>query len=213
MNTKCPPQPTLSSLARLHEVKLDPYHEAILDSARRSCGGPAPVRHRLLAEAHDLLALSQGSGRVRLSWLDLSCGLRAKIEMEVPVPCLPEPNGSLEVKSRAVLGLIYPPEAIVLPLPGAAFVRILQPKHLWLSNCSSDHNQVLCLGTSLPAGIPVREILILSYFALSVQAVQMDQMDPAGVLNPAAADWWQRNTSRIPLTREPFLRTEVNDAK
>jgi hypothetical protein len=30
------------------------------------------------------------------------------------------------------------------------------------------------------------------------------------VLNPAAADWWQQNTDRIPLTREPFLHREVD---
>jgi hypothetical protein len=149
---------------------------------------------------------------MRVSWIDLSCGLRAKLELEVPVPCLSDPGSPLQIAPKAVLGLTYPAESIVLPMPGYAFVRLLHPSLVWHSNVSRDHNQILCLGPSLPAGIPVREILLLSYFALSLQAIQIDQMDPAGVLNPAAADWWQRNASRIPLSREPFLRPEVNHA-
>jgi hypothetical protein len=41
-----------------------------------------------------------------------------------------------------------------------------------------------------------------------MQNTLIDRLDPAGVLNPAAAEWWQRNTHLIPLTREPFLRKE-----
>jgi hypothetical protein len=163
----------------------------------------------LIAEARDLLALAQLSGRLIVHWLDLSAGLRAKVEMAVPVPCLPDPAGALQVAPRALLGLIYPPEAIIMPSPGYAFVRVLMPRPVWHSNVSPDSDQVLCLGPRLPAGIPLKEILLMTYGALSMQTTQLDLMDPAGVLNPAAADWWQRNAQRIPLTREPFLRTEV----
>ena len=95
---------------------------------------------------------------------------------------------------------------MLTPQPGYAFVSILQPRPVWHSNVSPDQNQVLCLGPQLPAGIPLKEIILMTYGALTLQTTQLDRLDPAGVLNPAAAEWWQHNTQWIPLTREPFLR-------
>ena len=208
--TASSPAPSPSrSLCDLPRLPLDGYHQAMWESAQKSCGGPPACRHRLSAEAHDLLALAQLSGRMHVHWLELSAGLRAKVGLDVPVPCLPDPAGSLQVAPRALLGLLYPQEAMLMPLPGYAFVRILLPRPVWHSNVSPDPNQVLCLGPSLPAGIPLKEIMLMTYGALSMQTTQLDLLNPAGVLNPAAADWWQRNPTRIPLTREPFLRQEV----
>ena len=209
MNATSPARPLSFSLSNLHEMPLFGYHQAILESAQKICAGPAACRHRLIAEAHDLLALAQLSGRLHVHWLDLSAGLRAKVELEVPVPCLPNPAGPLQVAPRALLGVIYPQEAMLMPQPGFAFIRILQPRPVWHSNVSPDQNQVLCLGPQLPAGMPLREIILMTYGALTLQTTQLDLHDPAGVLNPAAAEWWQRSTELIPLTRQPFLRNEV----
>jgi hypothetical protein len=197
-------------LSALPGLALDAYHHGIWDSASKVCGGPAACRQRMLAEAHDLLAMAQVSGRLLVHWLDLSCGLRAKVELEVPVPCLPGASGSLQLAPRALLGLMYPQETMFVSLPGYSFVRILMPRPVWHSNVTPDHNQALCLGPRLPAGIPLREIVLMTYGALTMQTTQLDLLDPAGVLNPAAADWWQHNSNLIPLTREPFLRSEVN---
>lgn len=212
MNAPSPTPLCSHSLSSLHQMPLDGFHQALWESVRKICGGPAACRHRLSAEAHDLLALAQYFGRLRVLWLDLSAGLRAKVELEVPVPCLPDPDGPLQVASCALLGLLYPQEAMLLPQPGYAFVRILQPRPVWHSNVSPDHHQVLCLGPSLPAGIPLKEIILMTYGALSMQTTQLDLLNPAGVLSPAAAEWWQRNTRLIPLSREPFQRQEVKHA-
>ena len=203
------PRPAAAGLFNLHQVRLDEFHQGVWELAQKVCGGPAPCRHRLVAEARDLLALAQISGRLQVRWIDLAAGLRAKLEMEVPVPCLPDQGGPLQVASRAVLGVMYPQEAVFLPQPGYAFVRILEPRPVWHSNVSTDHNQVLCLGPSLPAGIPLKEIILMTYGALTLQTMQINLLDPAGVLNAAAAVWWQANARRIPLTDEPFIRTEV----
>jgi hypothetical protein len=208
MNAISPPQVLPGSLSNLPEVPLNAHYQAIWEAAQKICGGPPACRHRMIAEAHDLLVLAQLSTRLLVHWLDLSSGLRAKVEMDVPTPCLPDPAGPLQVAPRALLGVMYPQEAMVMPLPGYAFVRILAPRPVWCSNVSNDPNQVLCLGPRLPAGTPLKEIILMTYGALSLQTTQINLLDPAGVLNPAAADWWQRNTSRIPLTREPFLRSE-----
>ena len=212
MNTPNPTPPRSFNLSNLNEMPLIGYHQAIWESAQKICNGPVVCRHRLLAEAHDLLALAQLSGRLLVHWLDLSVGLRAKVELEVPVPCLPNPAGPLQVAPRALLGVIYPQEAMLLPQPGYAFIRILQPRPVWHSNVSPDQNQALCLGPQLPAGMPLKEILLMTYGALTMQTTQLDLLDPAGVLNPAAADWWQHSSKLIPLSREPFLRNEVNHA-
>lgn len=211
MNATVPTTPPRIGLANLHELTLDSYYQAIWESARKNCGGPAACRHRLLAEAHDLLALSQHSHRLIVHWLELSVDLRAKVELEVPVAHWPDPAGPLRVAPRALLGLHYPREAMLAPQPGYAFVRILAPRPVWHSNVSSDPNQVLCLGPKLPAGIPISEVILMAYGALTLQTTQLDLYDPAGVLNPAAADWWQRNPNLIPLTREPFIRDEVKN--
>jgi hypothetical protein len=45
----------------------------------------------------------------------------------------------------------------------------------------------------------------MAYSALSMQSIQIDSFDPAGVMNAPAATWWQANVDRIPLTTAPFL--------
>lgn len=207
MNAIKPPPGPAPNLANLSSVQLDAHHRAILEAAEKQCNGPPSCRHRKIAEARELLALAQISDRLVFHWLDLSADLRAKVEMRVPVACLPDPNGPLQIAQRALLGIMYPEKAAILPLPGFVFVRILAPGPAWYSVVSADPNQVLCLG-SQPAGVRLIEIILCTYGALSLQATLLDVSDPAGVLNPAAADWWQRNTNLIPLTKEPFLQRE-----
>lgn len=202
-------RPAPTGLAALSRLGLNAYHQAFLDTARQTCGGPPACCQRKLAEAHDLLALAELSGRLDVHSLDLAGDLRAKVRMRVPAPCRPDPDGPLRVAPFVLLGVIYPERAAILPQPGYAFIRILAPGPIWHSNVSPDPNQVLCLGPSLPAGIPLKEIILMTYGALTMQATQLDPGDPAGVLHPEAAEWWQRNPQLIPLTVEPFLPWEV----
>ena len=48
------------------------------------------------------------------------------------------------------------------------------------------------------------DLVLMAYGALSLQTTQFSLADPAGVLNPEAARWFQANPTHIPLTREPF---------
>jgi hypothetical protein len=92
-----------------------------------------------------------------------------------------------------------------MPSPGFAFAQILSPRGVWLPNASSGPVQTLCLGSSLPASIPLVEVILLTYGALTMMTVQMNPADAAGLLNPAAAAFFQANNSLIPLSREPFI--------
>jgi hypothetical protein len=193
-------------LRRLAKIKLDDRRQGMLDASMVTCGGDPIWRGRKQAEAHDLLALSQIAPEDRLVVMpiDLRESLRAGLVIQVPVPCRPDANNRLRVLGIAMLGLTYRREAIHEHMPGWAFVQILDPHGVWLP-AVDEAKQALCLGPSLPVGVRVAELVLLSYGALSMQTTQLDERDTAGVFNPEAALWWQQNADRIPLTRTPFL--------
>lgn len=209
MSTLSPTAPA-RGLAALPEVALNERHQRMLDAALAQAGGPPVWRARKRAEARDLLALSQIAPRLRVDFLDLREAFRAVLWLKVPVPLQPDEQGQLRLAGHAVLGLMYPQEALRQPLPGYAFVRILAPGPVWLANVAPVIDQPLCLGAHLPSGgmLRVKEIVLMSYGALSMQTVMVDQYDAAGVMHVEAARWWQQHTDAIPLSRTPFLGTD-----
>ena len=60
-------------------------------------------------------------------------------------------------------------------------------------------------GTVLVNGQPGKDLVVMAYGALAMQTVQIDVLDPAGVMNAEAARWWQANIDRVPLSTAPFL--------
>lgn len=194
------------SLRNLRDVQLDERRGRLLAAALADSGGDPMWRGRKQAEAHDVLALSQVApeGRLEVLALELSQSLRALLAMQVPVPCRPDEHNRLRVADHALLGLTYPREALCQPLPGCAFVQILEPRGVWLP-AVDENRQALCMGPSLLPGLRVTELALMTYGALSMQAVQVDQLDPAGVFSAEAARWWQQNLHRAPLCRTPFL--------
>jgi hypothetical protein len=125
------------------------------------------------------------------------------LELEVPVPLRPGPDGSLRLAGRALLGLAYPREAAFRPLPGLAFLQVLEPNDVFHPQAARDGR--FCLGPSLPPGIRVVNLVALAYAALAMQTVQLDQYDPAGLLDPEAACFFQNHPGALPLTRRAFL--------
>ena len=195
-----------TGLAALHEVQLDRRLESLLDAAARTAGGTLDWRARKKSELHDVLALCQiAPQRLAVERVSLAQDIHAELRMRVPVATRPEPGGDIELAEEARLSLVYPREALYTPLPGAAFVTIREPLAAWYAQVPVGPVQLLCLGETLPANIPLREIILLSYGALTMQTAQIDERHPAGVFNEAAAVWWQANTQRIPLSLEPFL--------
>ena len=196
-------------LQSLGEVDLNLRNRNVLQEALKKAGGDPPWRARKQAEARDLLRLSQIAppGRLHVDMLDLGQHLRAVLFMRVPVPCRPGANNQLTVADFAVLGLTYPREVLQKRLPGMAFLQILEPHGVWHANVG-EIGQPLCLGAYLPVGIPVVELVLSAYGALSMQTVMMNEFDPAGVVNRSAAQWWQQNIKRAPLSKTPFLVPE-----
>ena len=208
MNTTPEAKPA-RSLSALHEVELAAPYRAIYERVAPGSAGPEPWRRRKLAAAHELLALSQVSGRIAIQFLDLSAAFRAVILLRVPVPCRRGGEGPLVIEPSAQLGFTYRPEAVTTTQPGYSFFEVLAPRDVHHPHIAPGHQppgaQVLCLGPSLPAGIKVVDLILMAYAAISLQSVQFSLADPAGLLNPAAAIFLQTSNTPLPLTREPFV--------
>jgi hypothetical protein len=196
------PKPGLADLGR---IPLEEAAQEMLENAARLSGGDRVWQARKLTEARELLALGQIAPRVNVVQLDLRESLRAAIELCVPVAVRKNPNTNVDIKDGALIGITYPEVAVRTALPGYAFLQVLEPRDCWSASISADVIQALCLGSSLPAGIRCKDLVVMAYGALAMQTVQFDVLDAAGVMNVAAATWWQANIDRVPLTRAPFL--------
>ena len=201
-----------TGLTGLGDVELLPTHQGLLSTCAEQAGGTPAWRARKRAEARDLFALmAMAPWRLRLRGVDLRETLRAMFVLSVPVPCRPDTAAAAVVLAdRALIAIRYTQEALLLSQPGHAFVQILQPRDVFHPNVSTGDPQAICLGERLPAGIPVRELVLMTYGALAMQTVTLDEMDPGGVMNAEAARYWQQSVTRIPLTRTPFLGNEGN---
>jgi len=182
-----------------------------LKPPRPLASAPISFRNRKTVEIHEFLALAQISGRIRPIAANLEDSMQLIFALRAPVPVMGS-DGTLQIAGEAHLHLCYREEATKRPRPGYSFVQVLQPSGVWLPNISMPSPahpglpvQAICLGAALPAGIRIRELILMTYRALTLQAIQMNAFDPAGIMNREASDWWQRNPARIPLTNEPFL--------
>jgi len=196
-----------ATLARLADVALPTECEVAIEELRLRSQGSVVWRSRKAAEARDLFALAQIAPRLTVLALEGATELRALVRLGSLVPCLAEGETDLAIERVVDLVLHYPEEILLRPLPGYALVEILRPRHVLLPNVSYGSPQLLCLGANVSRNYPLREAVLASYAALTMQAVTIDERDTAGVMNPAAARWWQANTHRIPLSTEPFLGT------
>ena len=196
----------LPGLKDLESVELNPQNRLMLEEAKQHCQGDPATRNRKLAEATELLTLSQiaPSGRLVVRQLDLREHMRAIIQMEVPVACEPKENGEPEIFNHAVIGFMYPNEGYQRPLPGAVFFEVLLPREVWLAQIRQPE-QALCIAPQIPAGTRTSMLILQAYAALSLQSIQFDVNDPAGVFDAKIAQWWQANLHRVPLTTTALL--------
>ena len=191
-------------------VELSPAHAHQLHLASAESLGSPEWRARKQVEVRDILALSQIGERLNVLALEAKSELMTIVRLRAPVPCLPPGAADIVLADACDLLLRYPEELMHEPIPGYAMVRILKPRHVYLPNVSSQEvmpgePQALCLGANIPRGLPLREAVLASYAAFTLQAITLDEADPAGVMNRAAAEHWQINSQRIPLSREAFL--------
>jgi hypothetical protein len=78
------------------------------------------------------------------------------------------------------------------------------PRNVWLAQVNQPE-QTLCIAPQVPAGTRTAMLMLRLYGALSMQSIQLDVGDPAGVFDAEIARWWQENLHRVPLTRTALL--------
>jgi hypothetical protein len=199
-------KPPLAGLWDLERVALSRAREQWLERVVRDVQGSPSWRQRVRVEVREVLALATIAPRLEVLALDARTALLLRLELRVPVPCRAAGAEELVLAPRARLVVRYPEAAMRLPQPGFAFVQIERPSGVFHPNVGGgDGLQLLCLGASIAAGTPVRELILASYQALSMAAYHLDPRAGAGVMSAEAAAWWSRNLDRLPLTREPFL--------
>ncbi len=196
--------PAQSASGELDQMELTPRHQRTLAAAMGSAGGDGAWKARKQVEAEELLLLCQRTSRLEVRQLDLRQRLRVILAMKVPVPCGPTADGDVTIEDHALVAITYPREALFTRLPGLGPVQVLEPHPVFHPNVGTV-GQPLCLGDFLPVGIPLIEIVHLTYGGLSMQTVTLDERDPAGIANLEATRWWQNAMHRIPLTRSPLL--------
>jgi hypothetical protein len=203
-------QSAVVGLGALDQVELSPANQQRLELASQRCGGSAMWRARKKKEALDVFRLSELAppNRLVVKHCDMRQTLRMTLRMDVPIMCR-KPNGEFQVHRGGLFGLMYHEDVLRHPLPGYAFILILAPPAPWHANVLIDGpGQPLCLGRTLPVGIPCVELILATYGALTMQNTMIDERDPVGVFNTNAARWWQLNQDKIPLSRTPFLVKE-----
>lgn len=192
-------------LVGLGERTLTPAHEADFQALSATSLGQPVWQMRKRAELRELLALSEIADRFQVVGVDVRTDFRALVHLRCPVPCLGPQDEHLRIEEQAVIAICWPEEAIRSPLPGHSFAQIVGPREVYLPNVSPEPTQLICLGTQLPVGLPVREIILMSFGVLTMQTVMLDEQDPSGVMSADAALYWQARPDLIPLTDEPFL--------
>jgi hypothetical protein len=174
----------------------------LLEEALRANKGSRPFREWKAGAAEDVVTLAEQTSRLGILSIRLDGDLRLAYEIQMPVPGWPV-DGRLVVESRAMFHLSYREAWRWQAPPGWAPLILLQPA-AFHPNVRPDRSGIICLG-HLPAGIPPREIVLLGYFALSLQTYALNEMDAQGVLNPLACAFYREHPELLPLTRKGLL--------
>jgi hypothetical protein len=150
-------------------------------------------------EAEDLMALAEKAARLGVLELDLQGDLTFVYRVQMPVPRTPV-NGKLQIGHEAIFHLVYQESWLWESPAGWAPLGLLFPPDPFHPEAKPALRGALCLG-HLPPGTRPREIVLLGYYMLSLQAIQLNELDPSGVLNMSACDYFRAHPELVPLTR------------
>jgi hypothetical protein len=174
-------------------------HRRLLAEALARLGGRRPWRMWKQREAEDLMALAGKAARLDALELNLEDDLTFVYRVHMPVPRTPV-NGELQVGREAIFHLVYQESWLWERPAGWAPLGLLFPPDLFHPEARPALRGILCLG-SLPPGTRTTEIVHLGYHMLSLQAIQLNELEPTGVMNISACNYFRANPHLVPLTR------------
>lgn len=153
-------------------------------------------------EATSLVAMADKADRMRLLELSLDGDLTAVFHLAMPVPRVPT-RSKLKIGDTGLLHLRYEESWRQVSPPGWAPLACLAPLDAFMPNLSPIMRSI-CLG-ELPAGVLVRELVLLGFYAMTLQYITLDETDPHGVLNPPACEYFRQHSEYLPLTTDGFF--------
>lgn len=177
------------------------HSRRVVEQALAANTGKRPWRATKENALRDVLAVTEQTSRVRVLAADIEGDLSLFLWLRAPAPCWPT-NGQLGIATEAIVHLCYQELWLSEAPHGQAPAGIIQPFNFYAPNAAPAPRASLCLGV-LPAGLPVSELLQLTYLALTLQTLTLDETE--GVLNPHACDFYRDHPQFIPLTRTSLL--------
>jgi len=148
--------------------------------------------------AKGLVDFSRRAPRMQLIDLSLKGDFEAVYKIDGPVPVTPD-GDRLRILSSAVYHLRYESSWRWEPFPGWAPVSLMFPRDPFAPNMAPALGGAICLGKLAP-GIEVSELVLLGYYATSLQNRTLDESDPEGVLNRVACEFFRARPHLLPLT-------------
>lgn len=175
-------------------------HEALLKRALSQIAGNRPWRKWKTRAAEDLITMADRAARMDVMDLDVKGDLQAVYRIRMPVPRWPM-DGKLQIGEEAAFHLGYQEQWLWESPAGWAPLGLLFPPDPFHPEARPALRGALCLGHLQPGTRPT-EIVLMGYYMLTLQDLQLDDLDPAGVLNVQACEFY-RNHGReyVPLTR------------
>ena len=179
-------------------------HRIMLDQALQGNGGSKPWQSWKASQAEEVVEdLVNRSPRMEMVSIQLEGDLSLIYKIQMPVPLAPQGH-LLGFSGVAVFHLTYRENWRWENPPGWGPLGIFSRRPVWHPNVSLEHRGVICLG-ALPPSTRLKEIVLLGYYALTLQETVLDELDPVGVLNPEACDYYRSHPEYIPLCTEGLL--------
>jgi hypothetical protein len=178
-------------------------HETVRQQALASNRGGRDWRQWKEAGLADFFKLAEQTERLEVLQASLEGDFHVVYGVRMPVPCWPL-DGRLVIADGAIFDLHYLEEWRWRSPPGWAPLGLWRPQDPFHPNCRPNLRGAICLGT-LPAGVRVRELILLGYYTLTLQNRVLDETDPHGVLNPMACEFYRNHPEYLPLTRAGLL--------
>jgi hypothetical protein len=174
-------------------------NQRVLQAALARNGGARAWRGWKAATARKFVELADAAaGRMDLLELNLEGDMAIVYAVDMPVPRWPV-DGELRIGDRAVFHLHYEDRWRWESPEGWAPLGLLQPLDPYHPNCRPALRGAICLG-HLPPNVKPKEIALLGYYTLSLQAVLLDETDPNGVMNSQASEFFRNHPEYVPLT-------------
>lgn len=189
---------------------------ALLRRALARNNGPRDWRQWKEGAAWEFIELVDSAPRMDLLGIFVDGDFRVNYQIAMPVPRTPE-GGRLRIANRAVFHMMYLENWRWETPPTFLPLSMLDPDDVFHPNCRPAgelpfdmpaqmpaSRAMVCLGR-LPPCISPKEIALLGYFAVTLQDRAMDELDPEGVFNPQACQYYRDHDEYLPLTRAGLL--------